>query len=233
MRKSLLASAMFLLFASSAFAEYIVVLKDGRRYVAKQKWTVVDGKAIVELTTGSRLSINLSQIDAAASERATNSGLGDATVLQTTQATQQKAPQKSALGSLATIRKGTDQTASKAPVSPTPSPLQSGRIEPDVEAKFTAAFENVGLYERRLAPAGPGKLRIDVTADNEDHVFKAISATSFIFANVPSQYSEVELYLRTSSGGSAGRFQMTRDQATALANKQMEWYDYYVRHVIF
>src|SRR5688500_15566649 len=197
MRKSLLVSAVFLMFATASFAEYVVVLKDGRRYVARQKWTIVDGKAIVELTNGTRLSIAPSQIDPAASERATNSDLGDAKVLQTTQsAPQQKQPQKSALGSLATIRKGTDQKASpqtSAPVRQDPS-LQSGRIEADVEAKFTAAFENVGLYERRLAPAGPGKLRIDVTADNEDHVFKAISATSFIFANVPSQYSEVELF---------------------------------------
>ena len=64
-------------------------------------------------------------------------------------------------------------------------------------------------------------------------MFKALSATAFVFANVPSSYTGIDLFLRTVNGGSAGRFQMSREDAQAVATKKIEWYDYYVRHVIF
>ena len=37
----------------------------------------------------------------------------------------------------------------------------------------------------------------------------------------------------TTPGGSSGRFQMTRDDATQLDNKTLSKEDYYVRKVIF
>lgn len=222
-----------LLIAASAFAEYTVVLKDGRRFAAKEKWKIVDGKAIVTLTNGTTIQIDPSAIDAAQSEAVTRSGLGDAKVLQTAPQNDTSRPQpKSSLGTLATIRRP-QQDSGAASGTPTRASGGTGRIDAEVSSKFGAAFENVGLYDAKLSPASPGQLRIDVTADNEDQVFKAISATSFIFANVPSEYSIVELFMRTTIGGSAGRFQMTKDDARALANKQMDWTDYYLNKVIF
>lgn len=235
MNKLLLLSLASLFVASSALAEYIVVLKDGKRMVAKQKWTVSGGKAIIELENGQRIQIDPALIDARASEAATKSGLGDAKVLAV-QPAASASPEKpkSSLGSLATIRKPAtkpeetaQQTATDAP------PVASGSIEPDVASKFSAAYENVALYDAKLTPQEGGRLRIDLTADNEDQVFKALSATSFIFANVPSSVTMVELFMRTTNGGSSGRFQMTKEDAIALANKKIEWSDYYVRRVIF
>jgi hypothetical protein len=109
----------------------------------------------------------------------------------------------------------------------------AGTVDTLVAEKFHAAYENVGLFERKLTLSEQGRLRIDLTADTEDQVFKALSATAFVFANVPSHYSGVDLFLRTVNGGSAGRFQMRRDDARALSDKKIEWYDYYVRNVIF
>lgn len=39
--------------------------------------------------------------------------------------------------------------------------------------------------------------------------------------------------MKTTSGGSAGRFQMTRDDAQAIESKQIEKSDYFVRKVIY
>lgn len=231
MRKIVVFSLSLALVATLAFADYTVVLKDGRRFAAKEKWTIVDGKAIVTLTNGTIIQIDPSAIDAARSEEVTRSGLGDAKILETGQAATQPRPQpKSSLGDLATIRR---QQQTNQPTSSSPQRTATGRIDAEVASKFGAAFENVGLFDARLSPSEPGRLRIDVTADNEDQVFKAISATSFIFANVPSEYSIVELFMSTTIGGSAGRFQMTKEDARALANKQLEWSDYYIRKVIF
>lgn len=237
MRILLVLAAALVLAAPAALAEYIVVLRDGRRYEATEKYKLQNGKAIITLTNGRTIQIEVDSIDQAASDAATRSGLGDAKVLATvpTQAPASAGPSRPSLGSLATIRQ--PQTRANNSSSPSDSigtPATPGaRLDPVLASKFTAAFENVGLFERALEMRTETVLRIDVTADNEDHVFKAISATSFIYANVPSNLEAVELFMRTSTGGSSGRFQMTKEQAIALANQKIEWYDYFVRNVLY
>ncbi|MGH9458287.1 MAG: hypothetical protein ACRD2J_11695 [Thermoanaerobaculia bacterium] len=236
MRKTLAFVLFGALAASAALADYTVVLKDGRRFQAKEKWKIVQGKAIVELTSGTRLQLNPSLIDAAASEAATKSGLGDVTVLQSgpSPSSAPPPPEKPSLGSLVTLRSADQDEQPERPAREDEARSQSNlKLDFTVSSKFKAAFENVGLFDARLSASAPTRIRIDVTADNEDQVFKAISATSFIFANVPSNYDTVELFMKTNNGGSSGRFQMSLEDARALANKQIEWYDYYIRNVIF
>lgn len=244
MRKILAISLLGAFVATAALAEYVVVLKDGRRLQAREKWKVVEGKAIVELTNGTKLQLDPSLIDVAQSESATRSGLGDAKVIEMApQTPSQSRKQQPSLGSIANIRKpqppaaaapppATPSKSKKAPSVAEPAPV-TGSVDPVVAEKLNAAFENVGLFERKLSLAEEGRLRIDLTADTEDQVFKALSATAFVFANVPSNYSGIDLFLRTVNGGSAGRFQITREDAQAIATKKIEWYDYYVRNVIF
>ena len=244
MRKILAISLLGAFAATAALADYTVVLKDGRRLQARQKWTISQGKAIVELTNGTRLQLDPAVIDVAKSEAATRSGLGDARVLETVPQTEAPSRKQPSLGSIANIRKQADSAPAKA--TPAPAPATSGRssapsepatvagsVDGIVAEKFNAAYENVGLFERKLSLSEEGRLRIDLMADTEDQVFKALSATAFVFANVPSSYTGIDLFLRTVNGGSAGRFQMSREDAQAVATKKIEWYDYYVRHVIF
>ncbi len=76
-----------------------------------------------------------------------------------------------------------------------------------------------------------------MTVDTEDRVFNAISATSYLMvrnagvANV--RIDMVELFMRTTTGGSAGRFQMSRADAEALNNRAISQQDYFVRKVIY
>ncbi|HET7711531.1 MAG TPA: hypothetical protein VFL80_06340, partial [Thermoanaerobaculia bacterium] len=97
MRKSFAIALLASAFAVSSFAEYIVVLKNGTQYRAKAKWTVVNGKAMVQLQSGQTLQIDPAEIDVAKSENATKLGLGDARILdlnpQGTQAAAQKPSQ--------------------------------------------------------------------------------------------------------------------------------------------
>lgn len=207
---------------------------------------MVDGKAVVELTNGRRMSLDLGMIDVPGSEAATRSGLGDAKVIEMAQPAQPPSRKQPSLGSIASIRKTQQEAPSSARVAAAPTPSRksaaaapaepapvAGIVDAVVAEKFNAAFENVGLFERKLSLSAEGRLRIDLMADTEDQVFKALSATAFVFANVPSNYSGVDLFLRTLNGGSAGRFQISKDDAAALANKRVEWYDYYVKNVIF
>jgi hypothetical protein len=242
MKKVLLLACAALLVTANAFATYIVVLKNGQTYKAKAKWTMQNGKAIVSLENGQTLAIDPTLIDAAKSEQATNAGLGGAKILNTvnTTAAPQAQQQEQGLGSEFHLKK----TGTAAPV--TPAPAQTAPIPPaggngtmsqEVLDKFARAYENVGLFEQKITSPSPGVVRADLTADTEDKVFNAISATSFLIVHnagvTGADIKMVELFMRTTVGGSAGRFQMTREDAQALDSKQLSQQEYFVRRVIY
>ncbi|HEX7191059.1 MAG TPA: hypothetical protein VF381_05740 [Thermoanaerobaculia bacterium] len=244
MKKLLLFAALAALVTANAFATYIVVLKNGQTYKAKAKWTMQNGKAIVQLENGQTLAIDPTLIDVAKSEQATNAGLGGAHILNTVPSTPIGQPQQQepGLGSEFHLkRSGTAaQPVTPAPVTqaaPPPSVSSNGNLSQEVLDKFARAYENVGLFEQKITSPSPGVVRADLTADSEDKVFNAISATSFLIvrnAGVPgADIKMVELFMKTTVGGSAGRFQMTRDDAQALDSKQLSQQDYFVRRVIY
>jgi hypothetical protein len=237
MRKPLVVFAAVLLLSAPAFATYYVVMKDGSRYLAKSKWTVINGKAIVHLENGSTIWIDPSTIDAEKSEETTR--MGGASVLAVEQTPTNSKPKQSSLGAAIRLRKlpGQPQPAvtSTAPAQarPTTGPL----LGSEVLEKFERAYENVGIFEHKVVATGAHSLRADLTADNEEKVFNAISATSFLIMRnagvTGAQVDMVELFMKTTTGGSSGRFQMTRADAQMLDSKQVSREDYFIRKVIY
>lgn len=245
MLKTLLSIAVVALFAANAFATYYVVLKNGTTYKAKSKWTMKGGKAMVALENGQYLELDPSLIDEPRSEQATRSGLGDAKIINVSGTDTAPPPAQPSLGSSIRLRKlPSGQAPAPAPASgastattPPPVPRGGGTLSNEVIDKFARAYENVGLFEQKLTSTGPNSLRAELTADSEDKVFNAISATSFLMvrnAGVPGvQIDTVELFMKTTNGGSSGRFQMTRADAQALDAKTISQQEYFVRRVIY
>ena len=240
MKKLLLFAALAALVTANAFATYIVVLKNGQTYKAKAKWTIQNGKAIVQLENGQSLAIDPSLIDVAKSEQTTSAGLGGAQILNTVNNTAAPAQQQeSGLGAVVHLKKAGQPSPAPAPVQATPAPSLStnGNLSQEVLDKFARAYENVGLFEQKITSPSPGAVRADLTADSEDKVFNAISATSFLMvhnAGVPgADIKMVELFMKTTVGGSAGRFQMSKEDAQALDSKQISQQEYFVRRVIY
>jgi hypothetical protein len=103
--------------------------------------------------------------------------------------------------------------------------------------KFERAYENVGIFEHKVTSLNSHTVHVELTADSEEKVFNAISATAFLAvrdAGVPGvKLDMIELFMKTTMGGSSGRFQMTREDALALDNKQISKEDYFVRKVIY
>jgi len=240
LKKILSFAALLVLLPSFAFATYTVVLKDGTRYRAKEKWRVSGGKAMLTLENGTTLSLDPKLIDQKETDRVNAAGLGGAKVIPTAQtSTTSNQPQQSPLGSITTLRRPETTTDSpREATSSTGSPLGQTNLSNDVISRFQQAYENVGLYDAKVQGAGTNALRVDLTADNEDQVFKAISATSFLVTKIPEATSgerveRVELFMKTINGGSAGRFQMSAADAQAITNKQITWQEYFIRDVIF
>ena len=243
---TLLVFAAFL--AVPAFAAgYIVVLKTGAQYQAKAKWTIVKGKAIIQLDNGQSLQVDPALIDEARSEQATKRGLANSNIidLNANLPPAQQAPQQPSIGTGIKLRRGgppqTQQEQSITPKSSGPSTpavaTVGGSIGPDVLDKFERAYDNIGIFERKIVSTGGRSIRADMTVDTEDRVFNAISATAFLMvrnAGVQGvQIDVVELYMKTTTNGAAGRFQMTRADAEALNSKTMSQQDYFVRKVIY
>ena len=236
MRKSLLALGAALLLSTQAFATYFVVLKDGTQYRAKAKWTVVNGKAIIALESGQSLQLDPGAIDVARSEEVTKFGGGSVLAQQQTQTASTK-QQTSALGAAFKLRKLPGDQAATTTSVPAAAPVSGPVVSNEVLNKFESAFENVGIFEHVLTGTGLHSLRADLTVDSEEKVFNALTATAFLImhnAGVAGvQVDMVELFMKTTVGQAAGRFQMTRGDAQVLDSKSMTPQDYFVRKVIY
>lgn len=244
MKKTLTLTLLLALVAVPSFARYIVVLKDGTRYAAKAKWTVVNGKAVVRLENGQSLSLDPALIDVAKSEELTKVGMTSATVMDmNTKPAEAPKQQQPSLGSQIKLRRpGARQeqqaaSPSAAPSASLPAITGSGSMSAEVLDKFDRAYENVGIYEKKVVSSGATSLRAELTVDTEERVFNAISATSFLMvrnAGVDNiRIDTVELFMKTTTGGAAGRFQMSRADAEAIDKRTMSQQDYFVKKVIY
>lgn len=243
MKKVLPLLALMVLVAVPSFGKYIVVLKDGTRYAAKAKWTVVNGKAIVLLENGQSLQLDPSLIDVARSEQLTKIGMANANVIDLNPGASAPAPQpqQPSLGDAVKLRRPQPkpQQPAQPVVAPSAPPPVSGAgvMSDEVLEKFDRAFENVGIFEKKITSSSATSIRAEMTVDTEDRVFNAISAASYLMVrNAGVDHANiqmVELFMKTTTGGAAGRFQMTRADAEALNNRTISQQDYFVRKVIY
>ncbi len=254
MKKSLLLFALVSLFAANAFAaSYWIVMKDGSQYECKQKWTVKDGKAWFTTVAGQTLTVDPGQIDVAKSEQATKYNGGAVIAGAANQTTTNAAPQEG-LGSQIKLRKPASQVT---PAGPPPAPAPTTPTTTGVHRPRRTATHPPG--RRRIGRGGAPEVRAGV---RERRHFRAQSRLHQLAQHprrgdrrqrgkslqrhlghrlprgrdggVPGVHIDmVELFMKTTTGGSAGRFQMTRDDAQAIESKQIEKSDYFVRKVIY
>ena len=241
MKKSLLLFALAALISANASATYMVVMKDGTRYKAKAKWTMVNGKAIIVLESGQSLQVDPAFIDAPKSEELTKLGITSGGIIDLNTnlpPATSTAPKAGTLGSTIKLRQPSQRKPeAAAATAPAAAPAAGGSLGPSVIDKFERAFDNMSSFERKIVSTGAHSLRAELTVDTEDRVFNAISATSYLMvknAGVEgTQINSVELFMRTTTGGSAGRFQMSRADAEAIVNHKISQQDYFIRNVIY
>jgi hypothetical protein len=242
MKKSLTLAALLTLVAMQSFAAaYVVVLKNGASYAAKEKWTVVNGKALVKLENGQMLQLDPALIDVAKSEAMTKVGMANASVVDLNPNMPQAKPQqKASIGTAIKLRPKSDTTqpvvSGSIPAAP-PVSVPAGSIASDVIEKFERAYENDGIFESTVAATSEHNFHVELTVDTEERVFRALSTTSAMIVRNAfvegAKVEMVELFMKTTTGGAAGRFQMTRADAEALLNKSVKREDYFIRKVIY
>jgi len=239
MKKTLILATLAIVAATQLFAaSYWVVMKDGSRYEARAKWTIVNGQAKMTLTNGNVLTVDPAAIDVAKSEETTRLGGGQLFGVEQRAAPTSKA---SEIGSAIRLRKlPPSQAASPAvatAATETVAIAPGAGLDAGVISKFERAFEDVGIFEHKVISTGPHSLRADLTADNEEKVFNTLTATAFLMmhnAGVTGvQIDAVDLFMKTTTGGAAGRFHVTRDDAQALDSKTITPQNYFLLKVLF
>jgi len=238
-KKRLIVAALVAIVAIPAFAaSYWVVLKDGTRYEAKAKWTVVNGKAVLNLVNGSVLNVDPNTINVAKSEEMTRLGGGDLFGVEQIPVTSTtKTSQLGATIKLHKLPPAPGTSAAPAPVEATIPIAPGALLGTDVLGKFERAFENVGIFEHKLIATGPHSLRADLTADTEDKVFNTLSATAFLIVRNAGitgvQIDYADIFMKTTTGAAAGRFHLTHDEAQAIESKTITPQSYFVQKVLF
>ncbi len=234
----MIVAALAVVIAIPTFASsYWVVLKDGTRYEAKAKWTVVNGKAVLNLVNGSVLNLDPNAINVAKSEEMTRLGGGDLFGVEQIPAT--STTKASQLGTSIKLRKlPPSQAATAAAPAEATIPIAPGTLlGSDVLSKFERAYENVGIFEHKLVATGPHSLRADLTADTEDKVFNTLSATAFLIVRNAGitgvQIDYADIFMKTTTGAAAGRFHLTHDEAQAIESKTITPQSYFVQKVLF
>jgi hypothetical protein len=252
---ALLAGASLLL----AAAAYTIVLKDGSTLVAKEKYTVQNGRAIITLLNGTQTFVPADQIDVKKTEQANKLGLGNGVLVPGSPqdiGTVPAQPRKdTTLGDL--IHQGAgprEVQGSKRPQKDQPAagklvktkagfndlsavprkPYAHADVAAQLQQFFHAqGFDQVEIWEGTQSD----RPLIEISADSEGSVFKALSTAAAGLLQVrdafPNRVSGFELLLTTSARERAGQFELTPEMATELASKKVDVTAFFVKNVEF
>jgi len=231
---------VFLAFSAALFP-YIIYLKDGSTYQAREKYRVDRGMAIITLANGTVISVDAELIDTAKTEQANKSGI-DAEVI--TDGTSPAVPTQPKVTSLGQIAKGGGELSSPSTLGTTTAKPAAGKSkeaefsDESVRRAFAKIFENVNLFEYKIIQGStPSTVRINMTTDNEKDVFNALTASARVMNELrelkKQSVTALELYLSTTSGAAAGRFTFDMTAAKSLAEGETTVEQFFVTQVLF
>jgi hypothetical protein len=244
LRRAGIAILALVFLASSAFA-YVVKLKDGTLVFARAPYTVKGTRAIITLENGNVTQIALDKVDVPGTVKYNKENFGNVVAIDAPEEKPVQLPtapprSNNPLGDLIKQR-GTRMGL------PTPGPAAStsasasatgattgDAVDAVYRNVFTQVFEGAEISQFRVASAR-GKTRVLVTADSEQAVFSALSASARAMrdAFARGRSAPVEIVLTTSSGESAGTFEMTPAEAKLLVDRDLTVQEFFVRNVIF
>jgi hypothetical protein len=237
---------------------YTIYLKDGSQLNARDKYVVRDGKAIITLQNGTRVSYDASQIDVARTEEANQNDYGSAVILDEGKpAPRRPAPveQKTTITDLIN-RKRTGLRGIPESRRPVQAPNEGDVVRtpggyldlvawprnayPDVDLagelqrQFRAQqIETVNVY------SGPGEKAplVEVETNTEASIFRAVAVACNALLEIrksrPAALEELNLLLINSRNERAGQFQISPEMAQALLGRRIEISAFYVAYVQF
>jgi hypothetical protein len=240
-------------------AGYTIILKDGSRIVARQKYTVQNDRAVMTLLNGTQTFVPLAQIDVKRTEEVNKDGYGGAMVLPgTPQDVGGPAPEARKDKTLADLI--ADRTAAPRelpasrreraePASGTIGKTKAGFLDiatlarrpfphADVVAELQQFFRSQGTESVEIYHGTRADLvLIETTTNSEGSVFKTLTTAANALLHIrdafPGRVAAFELLMTTPERERAGQFVLTPEMSTDLVSKKMDVTSFFVRNVQF
>ena len=230
----------FLCSASAAFA-YVIKLKDGSMLFARMKYEVKGTKAIITMENGTVTQIDLDKVDVPGTEEYNSKYSGNVIAIDTPEQKMLNAPggPPTPIPRLQDLARGSRLRGGAASSSSAPESNAGGKeglwklVDPLQIAAFSRVFDGAAIPNWRLTNYR-GKTQLLATANSEEAVFNAISASARALKDLSDRGKEltIEIVLTTSTNESAGTFEMTPGQAEKIVNGTLAVGDYFVRNVV-
>lgn len=248
-----------LLLAAGPLAAYTIYLKDGTRLLAKDKYEVVGDKAYITLPSGTRTVIDAAEIDVERTEKANQSNLGTAMVLEDGEVKEatprEQSPRRKTLADLMGAREGATR---ELPGSRRPATVHEpeafvrtagGYVDllsvprrPFASLEITTAlkqlFRGQGIDQLEVYQGtAADRPLLDVTANSEASAFRTLAVAASALLHLRERYDgrigELELVMTTPTRERAGQFVITPEMAGDLMTKQVDVQTFYLAHVQF
>ncbi len=251
--------AALLALAASPLLAYKIVLKDGSSMVAKEKYRISGGRAIITLPNGIQTFLQASQIDVAKTEEANKNDYGTAVVIEGAEvkpvAPAAPAPRERTLADLIESRRGQPRElpsarreARRAAAAGAGGKTRAGYLDLqtlprrpfaqlDVAAELQQFFRGKGIEEVEVYQGSePDRPLLEVTASSEAGVFRALAVAANALLRIRDTHPGVgglELLMATPAKERAGQFVVTPQDAADLVAKNVEIASYFVNNVQF
>lgn len=251
------AAALSLLLCALPLAAYTVFLKDGSSVVARGKYEIRKGRAIITLPNGTQTFVDASQIDVAKTEaanRGTDYGATDLGNTRVVPGDETPPPPNKSLGDLIATHRPSKRELPNARRAQEEAPgktatTRSGALDlaklphvpyarADLTAEVQQFFRSQGVGEVEVfAGSRPDRLLVEVTTGSEGSVFQGLTASANALLQLrerfPQTVEAIELLMKTQSREKAGQFVLTPEAATALVSKKIEPPGFFVANVQF
>jgi hypothetical protein len=238
---------------------YTIYLKDGSTLVAKEKYRIEDGKALIILQNGTQTFIDASEIDVDRTYRVNKSNYGtaffiddegkviEAPVTPTERKTLAGLASNSDPGATGRDR-ATRNTAEPGGVSEQPR-TAAGHVDLtvvprtpfrdlDISVEVSRFLRTLGVTEFKIFQGTqPGRAFLEMTANSEATVFRCLETAADTLVHLqnqfPGQIQELEVLLTTSNRDRAGQFLLDEELAAALGDENSETAEVFIAHVQF
>ena len=252
---SLMTLAVICLTASAS--AYTIYLKDGSRIIAKNKYVIRDGQALIVLQNGTTVSYDAAEIDVPRTDEENKSDYGSAVILDQGKVVPRKQPveQKTTLTDFINKRRTGLRSIpeSRRPVE-TPDQTDAARTPGgylDLKAFPRAAYADVDLageLQRQFRSkqietinvyAGPAEKAplVEVETNTEASIFRALAVACNALVEIrksrPNALQEINLLLVNSRNENAGQFQISPPMAEALLARKIDISGFFVAYVQF
>ena len=254
--------ALFVLLTATALLAatgYTIVLKDGSTLVAKEKYTIQNGRAIITLLNGTQTFVLADKIDIARTEAINRNGYGTGVLIPGSPQDIGTVPaqprrdetladliHQKAAGprDVPGTRRGKDQPAggrllkTKAGYNDLSTLTRKPYPHTDVTAELQQFFHAQGLEGVEIYEGTQGdRPLIEIGTNSEGSVFKALgiaaNALLQIRESAPNRVNAFEMLLNTPARERAGQFVLTPYMATDLFAMKVDVTVFFVKNVQF